>query len=63
MRRLVSPAAAQEAQGTDGSKIMLDATHAELNGYLASCQGPDGRIHLVSSRNYYVFNLSWVTQP
>ena len=62
VRRLVTPAEPQQAQGTDGSKIMLDATHAELNGYLASCQGPDGRIHLISSRNYYVFNLAWLTQ-
>jgi formylglycine-generating enzyme required for sulfatase activity len=62
VRRLVTPAEPQQAQGTDGGRIMLDATHAELNGYLASCQGPDGRIHLISSRNYYVFNLAWLTQ-
>jgi hypothetical protein len=40
----------------------MDATHAELNGYLASCQGADGRIHLISSRNYYVFNFAWLTE-
>jgi hypothetical protein len=66
VRRLVTPvsagAHAVKAQGTDGSLISLDATHAELNGYLASCQGPDGRIHLISSRNYYVFNLAWLTE-
>jgi len=60
VRRLVTTAEPQQAQGTDGGKILLDATHAELNGYLASCQGPDGRVHLISSRNYYVFNLAWV---
>ena len=66
VRRLVTPVSpggqAVKAQGTDGSLISLDATHAELNGYLASCQGPDGRIHLISSRNYYVFNLAWLAE-
>src|SRR6266436_25900 len=62
VRRLVTPAEPQPAQGPDGGKIILEATHAELNGYLASCQGPDGRIHLISSRNYYVFNLAWLTE-
>ena len=66
VRRLVTPVApvepAMKAQGTDGSAIVLDSTHAELNGYLASCQGSDGRIHLISSRNYYVFNFTWLTQ-
>jgi len=66
VRRLVTPVSAGgqavQAQGTDGGLISLDATHAELNGYLASCQGPDGRIHLISSRNYYVFNMAWLTQ-
>lgn len=66
VRRLVTPVAPGEpsmkAQGTDGGAITLDATHSELNGYLASCQGPDSRIHLISSRNYYVFNLAWLTE-
>jgi len=66
VRRLITPvspgAQPLKAQGTDGGSISLDATHAEPNGYLASCQGSDGRIHLISSRNYYVFNLAWLTQ-
>ena len=66
VRRLVTPVSPGEqplrAQATDGGSITLDANHAEPNGYLASCQGPDGRIHLISSRNYYVFNLAWPTQ-
>jgi len=65
-RRLVTPISpggkAVRIQGNDGGMETLDATHAEPNGYLASCQGPDGRIHLISSRNYYVFNLAWLTQ-
>ncbi len=66
VRRLVTPVSPggqpMTAQGTDGGKIVLDTTHAELNGYLASCEGSDGRIHLISSRNYYVFNLAWLTE-
>jgi len=66
VRRLVTSVGPKEAavviQGTDGSKTMMDAHHGELNGYLGSCQGADGRIHLISSRNYYVFNLAWLTE-
>jgi hypothetical protein len=66
VRRLVTPVAPGkspiQAQATDGRSISLDVTHAELSGYLASCQGSDSRIHLISSRNYYVFNLAWLTQ-
>ena len=66
VRRLVTPVSPDgkplQIQATDGGPRLVDATHAEPNGYLASCQGPDGRIHLISSRNYYVFNLAWLTQ-
>jgi hypothetical protein len=66
--RLVTPVApgqpAMHIESTDEytQATKIDATHAEPHGYLASCQGPDGRIHLISSRNYYVFNLAWLTQ-
>jgi formylglycine-generating enzyme required for sulfatase activity len=66
MRRLITPVTPGEKpvhiQITDGGAWTLDANHGEPNGYLASCQGPDGRIHLISSRNYYDFNLAWLTQ-
>ena len=66
VRRLVTPVSlggkSVEIQSTDGGGWTVDASHAEPHGYLASCQGPDGRIHLISSRNYYVFNLAWLTQ-
>lgn len=38
----------------------IDKTHAEPRGYLAATQSPDGTIHLLSSMNYYRFNLSWL---
>jgi hypothetical protein len=66
VRRLVTPVAyrgkSMKIQSTDGGAWIVDANHAEPHGYLASCQGADGRIHLISSRNYYVFNLAWLTQ-
>jgi formylglycine-generating enzyme required for sulfatase activity len=46
--------------GTDGGIQKVDSAHAEPNGYLAMAQGADGRIHLISSRNYYEFNLAWL---
>ena len=49
-------------EGTDGGLQRIDVTHAEPNGYLAMAQGADGRIHLHSSRNDYVFNLAWLTE-
>lgn len=39
----------------------MDATHAEPRGYLSVTQTPDQIIHLVSSRNYYRFNVDWLT--
>jgi len=45
------------------STFVLDETHAEPMGYLASTQSPDGMIHLISSALYYRFNLAWLQQP
>jgi len=41
----------------------MDKTHAEPRGYMAATQSPDNLIHLVSSRLYYRFNLSWLETP
>ena len=40
----------------------MDKTHAEPRGYMALTQSPDNRIHLVSSRIYYCFNLAWLLE-
>ena len=40
----------------------MDSTHAEPRGYLAATQSPDQVIHLLSSRNYYRFNLPWLVE-
>ena len=42
--------------------FQMDKTHAEPRGYMALTQSPDNRIHLVSSRIYYCFNLAWLLE-
>jgi Neuraminidase (sialidase) len=32
------------------------------SGYLAATQTPDNSIHLITSRDYYRFNLPWIKQ-
>jgi hypothetical protein len=63
VKRLVLPRKVPASiEGTDGGLQRIDATHAEPNGYLTMAQDADGRIHLHSSRNDYVFNLAWLTE-
>ena len=45
------------------SKFVLSRENAEPRGYMAICQSRDGLIHLISSINYYRFNLKWVETP
>ena len=45
---------------TDGAAITLSARNAEYRGYLSACQSPNGLIHVISSRNHYAFNLTWL---
>lgn len=63
VRRLVTPGGEPRLHtGIDGGKFNLGETEAEPSGYLAMAQDPAGAIHLISSRNYYRFNLSWIQQ-
>lgn len=63
VRRLVSPGGLPRLHaGTDGGKFTLSESEAEPGGYLAMAQGNDGAIHLISSRNYYRFNLAWILE-
>jgi len=48
--------------GGNTGKFVMDSTHAEPRGYLAATQTPDGLIHLISSKQHYVFNLAWLQQ-
>ncbi len=45
------------------SRFVLNRENAEPRGYMAICQSRDGRIHLISSINYYRFNLKWLETP
>ncbi len=55
------PARKLDGGGNTGWFVM-DETHAEPRGYLTATQTPDGLIHLISSKQYYVFNLAWLKQ-
>jgi formylglycine-generating enzyme required for sulfatase activity len=63
VKRLIVPANVPlKIEATDGGSLRIDATHAEPNGYLCMAQDANGRIHLHSSRNDYMFNLAWLTE-
>ncbi|MHC4594180.1 MAG: SUMF1/EgtB/PvdO family nonheme iron enzyme [Planctomycetota bacterium] len=49
--------------GGNTCRFVMDETHAEPRGYLAATQTPNRLIHLISSKQYYVFNLAWLKQP
>ena len=56
------PARKLDGGGNTGS-FTMDETHAEPRGYLAATQTPNGLIHIISSKQHYVFNLAWLKQP
>ena len=48
----------------DGHEFTLGFSSAEDGGYLSICQAVNGVIHLITSRQHYVFNLKWLeTRP
>ena len=64
-KRLITaggPAKKVDGGGNTGS-FTMDETHAEPRGYLAATQTPNGLIHLISSKQYYVFNSAWIKEP
>jgi len=63
-KRLVTaggPARKLDGGGNTGL-FTMDETHAEPGGYLAATQTPNELIHLISSKQYYVFNPAWLKQ-
>jgi hypothetical protein len=50
----------REVESMDGRDFRLDDDNAEPRGYLSVYQGRNGLIHLISSRQHYVFNLKWI---
>ena len=47
----------------DGKPFTMSPTTGERWGYMASCQTPDGVVHLLSSYQHYAFNLAWLKTP
>jgi len=65
VRRLITddgPARKVDGGGNTGP-FTLSAKSAEPRGYLACVQTPDGVIHLISSKQHYAFNLTWLKTP
>jgi len=50
----------REMETTDRMVFTMSASSAETFGYLSICQTADNLIHLISSKNDYVFNLAWL---
>ncbi|MHC4647517.1 MAG: SUMF1/EgtB/PvdO family nonheme iron enzyme, partial [Planctomycetota bacterium] len=51
---------ARTIECTDGAAITMSGRNSEYRGYLSACQSLDGLIHVISSRNHFAFNLSWL---
>ena len=63
-RRLISDdGPGREVETTDRRTFTMSASSAEPWGYFAICQGANGVIHLISSKNHYAFNLAWLRTP
>lgn len=62
-RRLVS----DDRRGTvlealDANQFLMGFSTGEPDGYCTARQGPDGIVHLISSRQHYRFNTAWLQQ-
>ena len=53
----------REVETTDRRRFTMGPSSAEPWGYLAVCQGANGVVHLISSKNHYSFNLAWLKTP
>ena len=48
----------------DGGSRPMSRSESEHAGYLSCVQAEDGLVHLISSRNHYMFNVAWLrTRP
>ena len=50
----------RQVETIDGGPALMNGGASESLGYLAGTQASDGVIHLISSRQHYAFNLSWL---
>jgi photosystem II stability/assembly factor-like uncharacterized protein len=60
VRRLITDDSGRPIEAMDGKEFIMSATTAEPRGYMSGMQTPDGIIHLISSKQYYAFNLAWL---
>ncbi|MBN1346732.1 MAG: SUMF1/EgtB/PvdO family nonheme iron enzyme [Phycisphaerae bacterium] len=65
IRRLITDDKADRQVDGGGNTgwFTLGPNSAEPRGYMACTQTPDNMIHLISSKQYYVFNLAWIKAP
>ena len=52
----------RDIETMDGRPFTMGLNSAEPGGYLAVCQGQNGIIHLIRSRQHYRFNLAWLKE-
>ncbi|MHC4333038.1 MAG: SUMF1/EgtB/PvdO family nonheme iron enzyme [Planctomycetota bacterium] len=63
-KRVIAPdGPPQFAECTDGGMVTVGGRSSEHRGYLSVCEGLDGVIHLISSRQHYAFNQKWMMTP
>ncbi len=53
----------REIETMDGRPFTMGLNSAEPGGYLAVCQGQNGVVHLISSKQHYRFNYAWLKEP
>jgi hypothetical protein len=62
-KRVITDGSGRAVDSTDGGALTLSWKSSEHRGYLSICQGLDGLIHLISSRQHYAFNQKWMMTP
>jgi formylglycine-generating enzyme required for sulfatase activity len=63
IRKLVTDGSPEHRwKSTDDNPMTMSPTLAEPFGYLAIYQTRDDVVQLVSSKNYYAFNLTWILE-
>ncbi len=53
----------REVETMDGRPFTMGFSSAEPGGYMTACQTDDGIVHIISSQQYYAFNLEWLKNP
>jgi hypothetical protein len=63
-KRLVTDdARPHPVETTAGGLCVMSSRNAEFRGYMSAVQATSDLIHLITSRQHYVFNLKWLMTP